>query len=105
MGIKKSRQYTLEFKRQAVQLAEELKSGTQAAAQLGIPKASLHTWCTQAKAGTLGGITSGEVVKRPQPQPSFEEENRRLQRELTTLKKVNYILKQAAAFFSQDQLK
>ena len=36
---------------------------------------------------------------------NYEEENRRLQAENAELKKVNHILKAAAAFFSRDHLK
>ena len=36
---------------------------------------------------------------------NLEEENRRLVKENKELKDVNYILKKAAAFFSQDHLK
>jgi len=43
-------------------------------------------------------------MKAPAP-PSLVEENRRLQRELAEQKKINHILKAAAAFFSQDHLK
>lgn len=105
MGIKNQRQYTLEFKLQAVQLAEELKSGPKAALQLGIPKACIYTWRTLARAGALGGGDgSVSAMKAPAP-PSLVEENRRLQRELAEQKKINHILKAAAAFFSQDHLK
>lgn len=104
MGVKNPRQYTLEFKRQAVQLAEDLKSSLKAATQLGIPKASLYTWRAQAKMGALGGANSAMAAIKPQASSS-EEEIRRLQREVAELKKVNHILKAAAAFFSQDHLK
>ena len=43
-----------------------------------------------------GGSTSYETP---------EEELKRLRKEVEELKKVNYILKRAAAFFSQDHLK
>jgi len=105
MGVKNSRQYTVEFKLQAVQLAQELKSGPKAAAQLGIPASNIHTWRTQVKAGTLGSGSSPATAVIPQPHPSMADEVRRLQREVAELKKVNQILKQAAAFFSQDHLK
>ena len=105
MGIKNQRQYTLDFKRQAVQLAEDLKSISKAALQLGVPKASLYTWCTQAKAGALGGKALTAPATKVSIQSTSDEEFRRLQREVAELKKVNHILKQAAAFFSQDHLK
>ena len=45
-------------------------------------------------------------MKSPQaPAVSLNDEVRRLQREVAELKKVNHILKAAAAFFSQDHLK
>ena len=100
MGAKNPRKYTAEFKRQAVQLARELKSGPLAAQQLGIPESNIHNWRSLEKDGVLS-----RAVLRTGPQPTLEEENRRLQRELTEQKKVNHILKLAAAFFSQDHLK
>ena len=95
----------MEFKRQAVQLAEELGSVPKAANQLGIPASNLHKWRVQMKAGALASDKGGMTIKQQQAPLALEEEVRRLQRELAEQKKVNHILKQAAAFFSQDHLK
>lgn len=107
MGSKNLRKYSLEFKQQAVELAEVLSSGRKAAAQLGVSESNIHNWRTLAKAGALVGGASGPVVTKTLSQSAADsaEEVRRLQREVAELKKVNYILKQAAAFFSQDHLK
>ena len=43
MGKTKKRQYTLEFKQQAVELANKIGT-TKAARQLGVPVGSLHHW-------------------------------------------------------------
>ncbi len=105
MGVKNPRQYTVEFKRQAVQLAQELKSGPKAAHQLGVPESNIHTWRKQSKAGVLEGKSSAVAAANSQAKAFTDDEFRKLQRELVELKKVNHILKQAAAFFSQDHLK
>lgn len=106
MGVKNLRKYTIEFKQQAVQLAQSLGSGRKAAAQLGVSESNIHNWRTLAKAGALGsGAPDTTSIKVPLPATNLEDENRRLQRENSELKKVNHILKQAAAFFSQDHLK
>jgi transposase len=104
MGVKNPRQYTIEFKQQAVQLAKELNSGPKAASQLGISSSNIHTWRRQFKNGVLPGGPKSAITAKV-TQEATEEELKRLRRENTELKKVNYILKQAAAFFSQDHLK
>lgn len=105
MGVKSPRQYTLEFKRQAVQLAQELKSGPKAALQLGISASNIHTWKMQFRNESSRVGTPNSATPMSRPPESAEEELKRLRREMVELKKVNYILKQAAAFFSQDHLK
>ena len=105
MGIKNPRQFSLEFKRQAVQLAQELKSVTKTARQLGISEANIYSWRAQANAGALSGKTSGTPIVMSKLETSKDDELRRLQKEVIDLKKVNSILKQAAAFFSQDHSK
>ena len=90
------RRYTEEFKRQAVELADSLGSTIEAARQLGISDASIYAWRMKFKKanGLVPAITVSEA-----------EELKRLRKENGELKKVNHILKSAAAFFSQDHLK
>lgn len=95
MEKKSRRHYTPEFKEQAVALAADLKSIAKAEAELGIPHGLIHQW--RRKIGTPVSATG-----KPE---SAEDEIRRLRQENEKLKKVNHILKSAAAFFSQDHLK
>ena len=90
------RTFTEEFKRQAIELAQDLNSATQAAAKLGINESLIRSW--KKKLNTEKSLQAAE--------PSFSiEEFKHLQKENEKLKKVNHILKSAAAFFSQDHLK
>jgi transposase-like protein len=91
--------YSDEFKRQAVELAESLKSYSRAAEQLGIPKTNIYAWKRPLKVGSSPAAGNTEVLT------SDQEELRRLRRENSELKQVNILLKSAAAFFSQDHLK
>jgi transposase len=93
---RKNRQYTLEFKQQAVDLANRI-GFSKAGSQLGVETNNIRRWAKE-----LSAIGQAEAKKT---KTSLEEENRRLQRENDELKKVNHILKRAAAFFSQDHLK
>lgn len=88
------RRYTEEFKRQAVELAEQTGSISGAARQLGIYDSLIHAWRKKF---------SGKQANSANETPS--EEVLRLRRENAELKKANHILKAAAAFFSQDHLK
>ena len=90
------KKYTKEFKQQAVELADSLGSTVEAARQLGISDGSIHTWRTKL-------LVAGDAPKRAAE--SELEELKRLRGENAQLKKVNHILKAAAAFFSQDHLK
>jgi transposase len=93
---RKRRTFTPEFKAQAVQLARELKSPTEAGRQLGVSESVIRVWMRNSEK---------ESVSKSQD-PSFSvEEFKRLKAENDKLKKVNQILKSAAAFFSQDHLK
>ena len=93
---RKRRTFTSEFKSQAVKLAQELRSPTEAGKQLGVSESVIRVW-----------MKKSEQISAVQVQdPSFSvEEFRRLKAENDKLKKVNQILKSAAAFFSQDHLK
>ena len=96
MGRRMTRQYTLDFKQQAVDLACQ-NGFTKAANQLGVSVSNLHGWNKQ--------LGKSEIKESKKSKAGLEEENRRLQREVDELRKVNHILKRAAAFFSQDHLK
>lgn len=98
--MKKNKKYTEEFKKQAVELAERLGSTSQAARQLGITDPSIHGWKRK-----YGKDQFEDNAERIDVAESETEELRRLRKEVLDLKKVNHILKQAAAFFSQDHLK
>ena len=96
VGKMNMRRYTMEFKQQAVELAENLGSAVGAARQLGISYANIYVWRQK-----FGKTKSSS----PDVNLSEGEELKRLRKENAELKKVNHILKGAAAFFSQDHLK
>ena len=96
----KMNQYTKEFKLQAIKLAEELGSAVQAGKQLGVPDANIYAWKKKYEGESVTAVKKVEI--KPE---ELLRENQRLQQENAQLKKVNYILKSAAAFFSQDHLK
>jgi transposase len=93
--------YNKEFRVQAVKLAKDLGSALKAANQLGVAPPTIYSWMK------MYPDVSGTKAKSDQKasDTDLENENERLRREIAELKKVNYILKSAAAFFSQDHLK
>lgn len=100
MELKKKRRYTKEFKIEALNLAEQLASYSAAARQLGVSDSTLHEWRKKYNfnVSTVSSKTAVQAINEA-------EEIKRLRRENEELKKTNYILKRAAAFFSQDHLK
>lgn len=99
MNKNKKRNYNFEFKQQAALLAQQI--GTRkAATQLGVNMSTLHSW----KKSSLK-VEVNEKKSDTNSKSALEAEIKKLQRENEELKKVNYILKRAAAFFSQDHLK
>ncbi len=98
-GNMNMRKYTKEFKQQAVDLAGSLGSISKAARELGIAEANIYNWKAALSAGS-NGLLQPAIL-----QESQAEELKRLRVETAQLRKVNQILKAAAAFFSQDSLK
>ena len=96
MGRQTKRQYTLDFKQQAADLAIRI-GFAKAAEQLGVCVANIRRWEKESK--------KSESRESKKTKSGLEAENLRLQREVEELRKVNHILKRAAAFFSQDHLK
>src|SRR3954464_466240 len=103
MGRKESianRQYTEEFKVEAVRLGESI-GGNPAAKRLGIPDSSLWNWIRLSRAGKLKGADGGAVpVQRSMTE--IEAENSRLRRELASTKLDLEIVKKAAAYFAKE---
>lgn len=92
---RKHRKFTDQFKREAIELATRLGSGSEAAKQLGVHHTQIYQW--KKKLGEVSNHEAGSA------DPNAEL--LRLRKENAQLKKVNEILKAAAAFFSQDHLK
>jgi transposase len=101
MGKKRAvpnRQYTAEFKLEAVKLAESV-GGCEAARRLDIPDSSIWNWTKLSRAGKLAGST-GAPLKGPVNE--LEAENARLRRELANAKLDLEIVKKAAAYFAKE---
>lgn len=91
------KRHTEEFKDQAVGLAESMGNTSAAAQQLGISDSAIRGWRKKRAGSENLSKSLGEV--------EIYEDNKKLRKENIELKKVNQILKAAAAFFSQDHLK
>lgn len=101
MGEKKRRQFTAEFKAEAVRLATAGgRKLPDVAPDLGIRADLLRAWVTQmeGRAGlTAEGAFPGHGKRTPQ-----DEEIRRLRREVEVLKQERDFLKKAAAYFAKS---
>lgn len=93
------RSFTNDFKVQALELTEQIGSVTEAATRLGIQPERIRVWKRQ-----LGRSQGGETRSVAQSMADAEE-IKKLRKQVSDLEKTNYILKKAAAFFSQDHLK
>ncbi len=96
MEKRKRRQFTKEFKAEAVRLVlDQKQSVTQTARDLGIWESSLTAWVKQAKIdrghGPPGALTTEERAELAQ-----------LRRENRTLRMEREILKKATAFFAKE---
>ena len=91
------KQYTLEFKQEAVRLVESGQSPTLAARSLGVSEQTLSNWVKAHRKGTLKGATSKPLVSAEQM------ENSRLRAELARVTMERDILGKATAFFARSQ--
>ena len=94
------RQYTDEFRVEAVRLSESVGVST-AAKRLGVPDGSLRNWIKRGRTGKF-------VTERPAPTSvkrslaEVEAENSRLRRELESARLDLEIVKKAAAYFAKE---
>ena len=103
MGHKKalapSRRYTMEFKVEAVRLAESVGC-SEASRRVGIPESSLFNWMKLKRANKLAD--TGTVSATPRSAKELEAEVDRLRRELAAARLDNDLLKKAAAYFARE---
>ena len=98
--MRKRKQFSREFKLEALRLLEEgKKPGADLARELGIRRNQLYKWKeTMDKHGEGSFPGSGRHPARE----SQAEEVAKLKRELSIIKEENEILKKAAAFFARE---
>lgn len=96
----KRRQFTREFKLEAVRLVKSGQSVSSVATQLGIRPDMLRAWKRQAEAsdGSLKEIFRGHGRVTNQ-----EQELRRLRHELARVTEERDFLKKAAAYFAKEK--
>ena len=90
---KKKNSYTDEFKQNAVELSKELGI-LKAAQELGVSEMSIRNWQKKILSSTSSSRKS---------ETDLLKENKRLQKEVQYLKKINDVLKKSTAIFSQDE--
>lgn len=97
----KRRQFTAEFKVEAVRMA--ITSGkplSQVARELGIRPEMLRTWKRQAE--SRAGLAPGDVFPGNGKLTSQEEEIRALRHEVGILRQERDFLKKAATYFAKE---
>lgn len=85
------RQFTTEFKSEAVKLAARV-GNMQAARDLGISESQIRYWRNK--------LSDSGDLKPEKSYSDLEKENRRLQKEIGYLKEINKVLKKSTAIFS-----
>ncbi len=90
------REYTAEFKVQAVKRVQEVGPGP-AAKELGMVEQTLRNWLKASQAGTLAGAGIKSVTPEQMELSRLRAENVRLKMHVD-------ILKKATAYFAKDAL-
>jgi transposase len=98
-----NRQYTEEFKVEAIRLADSI-GGNAAAKRLGVPQSTVTNWVRNRKTGWQGSapVVSESTSAARRPVSELEAENARLRKELVNAKLDLEIVKKAAAYFVRE---
>jgi transposase len=95
--------YTPEFKNSAIQLALNSEKSTHAISKdLGVSDKTLYQWLKKYR--QEHNLEQPTAKQSKSSTESLEEENRRLRKELASVKKDKEILKKAAAYFAKEAL-
>ena len=108
-NVKRSaRQYTSEYKIEAIKLVEAI-GNSKAALELGIPRSTLSQWTTQAKAGYIdtgaGTQNPGSAMTQAMEIQKLRADNKAMAKNIVRLKKENEFLEEASAFFAASRRK
>lgn len=95
----KRRQFTREFKLEAVRLVKNGQSVSRVAAELGIRPDMLRAWKRQVE----GSNSPKEIFRGHGRVTGQEQELRRLRRELAQVTEERDFLKKAAAYFAKEK--
>jgi len=91
------REYTVEFKEQAIKRVKDGKSVGAVAKEMGLVEQTLRNWVKQFDAGRLNAAGAAKVSTEQMELSGLRAENARLKRE-------NDILRKATAYFARDAL-
>lgn len=102
-GLVPNRQYSEEFRIEAMRLAESI-GGNAAAKRLGVPQSTVTNWVRRSKdvRPALEPPPQGLSAPVRRPVSELEAENTRLRRELANAKLDLEIVKKAAAYFVRE---
>ena len=98
-GRRERREFSVEFKAEAVRLVAERRAAGVTLAQMGreldVRPDQLRAWARQVRrdGGDAGAATPGE---------SLEQENRRLRREVAVLRQEQAFAKKVAVYFAKE---
>jgi len=102
------RKYDLEYKIQAVKLANEI-GGSKAANELGIPDGTIYAWINASKNGRLdlgaGSYTPRSAMTLAEETQMLRKQIKQLEKENRRLKEENEFLEEASAFFAASRQK
>ena len=102
------RNYTPEYREQAVKLAKEI-GYEKAKAELEVPQGTFSRWMRQERQGKIelgiGNSSPKKALNLAEELKQEKERSKRLEKENEELKKVNEFLKEASRFFASSQQK
>ena len=105
MGTK---EYTSEYKKEAVKLAKEV-GAKQASLELDVPKGTLYGWLEKEKNGEIdlgvGSRTPSNALSLAEEIKVLREKNKEYEKEIARINKINTFLEEATRFFAASRQK
>jgi transposase len=104
-----AREYTTEYKVQAVKMAQKIGNIKQSAKELGIPAGTLGTWIQLAKHGKIdlgmGSQTPERGLTMAAEMQELRAKIKALEKENARIAEINEFLDKATRFFASSQQK